>query len=49
METKAFDDITIVASDPLRRFGSLTFIRFLICFACVSTKATLPSLLCGAP
>jgi len=23
METKAFDDITIVASDPLRRFGSL--------------------------
>lgn len=36
-------------SYPFRRFGSLTFIRVLICLASESTKASLPSLLCGDP
>jgi len=34
---------------PVSTFGSLTFIRFLICFPNISTNATLPSLLGGAP
>ena len=39
----------IIKNYPERRFGSLTFSRLLICLARVSTKATLPSLLWGAP
>lgn len=38
-----------IKTHPERRLGTLTFIRFRICRAIVSTMANLPSLPCGAP